>query len=125
MSGIHKLVDVKEYFIETYSETKDSNFIIDDKNMKDCYNLIYSTYSRVDDKDEQWIAYSSQDYERDTAIDAIKEILDHNSIKYTADTIVNHITNKVDQVGKIFVANKITHKPRIPFYILVLTKLLK
>lgn len=125
MAGIHKLEGVKEYFIEKYSETYDSNFIISDKRIEACYDLIYAPYSRVNDDDKQWIAYSTQEYEKEAAIKAIKKILDHSSIKYTAETIIGQITNKVDEVGKLLETNKITHKPRIPFYVLVLDKLIK
>ena len=58
-------------------------------------------------------------------IEAIKKILDDNSVRYTLDTIIERITNVVDEVGEIFETNEITRKQRIPFYILVLHKLLK
>lgn len=124
MPGIYKLEDIKEYFLEIFTETTDYEFIINDNRIEELYKLIYAPYVRVNDNDKKWIAYSSQDHERNLAIKSIKNILDDNSISYTNDTIVAHITNNVDQVGKIFDKNSISHKPRIPFYILVLNKLL-
>lgn len=117
MEGIYTLSDVKEYL-------KDNSFTISDERVKKCYDYIYAPYSRVNDEDKKWIAYSTQEYEKEAAIKAIKKILDHSSIKYTAETIIGHITNKVDEVGKLFETKKITHKSRIPFYVLVLHKLL-
>lgn len=124
MAGIYKLEDVKEYFLETYMDTSDLNFIISDERIESCYKLIYAPYSRVNDEDKQWIAYSTEDYERETAIKAIKKILEHNSIDYVAETIIGQITIRVDEVGTIFEDNDLTLKPRIPFYVLVLHKLL-
>lgn len=118
MAGIYTLNGVKKYL-------KDNSFTISDERIKKCYDYIYAPYSRVNDDDKQWIAYSTQEYEKEVAIKAIKKILDHSSIKYTAETIIGQITNKVDLVGTLFETKKITHKPRIPFYVLVLDKLLK
>lgn len=124
MAGIHKLEDVKEYFLDKFTDTLDSEFMIDDERIEKCYKYIKYKNSRVDDNDKQWIAYSSQEHERETAIEAIKKILDDNSVRYTLDTVIERITNVVDEVGEIFETNEITHKQRIPFYILVLHKLL-
>ena len=125
MAGIHKVEDVKEYFLDKFTDTIDSEFMIDDERIEKCYKYIKYKNSRVDDNDKQWIAYSSQEHERETAIEAIKKILDDNSVRYTLDTIIERITNVVDEVGEIFETNEITRKQRIPFYILVLHKLLK
>jgi hypothetical protein len=125
MAGIHKLEDIKEYFLEKFTDTLDSEFILDDGRIEKCYKYIKNKNSRVNDNDKQWIAYSSEEYERKTAIEAIKKILDDNSMRYKADTIMESITNVVDEVGGIFEENEITFKARIPFYILVLHKLLE
>ncbi|MCG3690129.1 hypothetical protein [Aliarcobacter butzleri] len=122
MVGIHTLSDVKKYL-------KDKSFTISDERLTKYYGYIKKYNSRVDDKDKQWIAYSSQDYERTTAISAIKKISDNRSFGYpegyTNEDIIKRITSKVDLVGTLFETKKITHKPRIPFYVLVLDKLLK
>lgn len=125
MAGIYKFEDIKEYFLDRFTDTLDSEFMIDDERIEKCYKFIKYKNSRVDDGDKQWIAYSSQEHERETTIKAIKKILDDNLIKYTSDTIIERTTNVVDEVGEIFEVNEITHKQRIPFYILVLHKLLK
>lgn len=121
MVGIYKLEDVKEYFLDTYTKTEDLNFIISLEKIEEYYNLIYAPHSRVNDK--QWIAYSTEEYERETAIKAIKKILDHKKISYTPETIMARITSSVDEVGYIFEDNNLIFKPRIPFYVLVLHKL--
>lgn len=123
MAGIHTLSDVKKYFLDTYTKTEDLNFIISPEKIEAYYNLIYAPHSRVNDEDKQWIAYSTEEYERETAIKAIKKILDHKKISYTPETIMARITSRVDEVGYIFEDNNLTLKPRIPFYVLVLHKL--
>ncbi|MCT7614908.1 hypothetical protein [Aliarcobacter butzleri] len=47
--------------------------MIDDERIEKWYKYIKYKNSRVDDNDKQWIAYSSQEHERETAIKAIKK----------------------------------------------------
>lgn len=122
MAGIHTLSDVKKYL-------KDNSFTITDAKIEKYYDYIYAPYSRVNDNDKQWIAYSSQEHEKQTTIAAIKKISDNESFGYpdgySDKDKINLITSKVDIVGTLFETKKITYKARIPFYVLVLDKLLK
>jgi len=56
-----------------------------------------------------------QEYEKATVIDAIDDILDR---KYVTSNILDTVTSTCIQFAKV------SHKPRIPFYVLVIDKLI-
>lgn len=116
MAGIHTLSDVKKYL-------KDNSFSITDDRIEKCYNFISNPENRVNSDDKQWVAIT-QDSEKKTVVDAIKKILDDNSTRYSDDTIMEQITIAVNEIGRLFQSKGIVKKPRIPFYVLVLHKLL-
>ncbi len=91
------------------------------------YGKISNPRLRVNSKDKQWVAYKTQASENTTVVDAIEEIMNNDIdwilLEKSDKERRNNIKKVVDKVGKIFENKLLTHKPRIPFYILVLDKL--
>jgi len=102
--------------IENYLKDLD----ITKSRIKLCYDIIPNKERRVDDADEMWVACATQDHENDTAYKAIKKIIN------TYDSTISNedIKNSRDRVCKQFKKVKIKNKHRIPFYILMLDKLI-
>ncbi|MDY0050906.1 MAG: hypothetical protein RBR65_00070 [Aliarcobacter sp.] len=110
MIGMYELDKVKTYLRNVLSAQR----------VEQCYNLISNPFNRVNDKDKQWVAYVTQASEDITAVNAIEEILNENGYKRTREIIIETI----NEVGDFFVSCEEKYKPRIPFYILALDKLI-
>ena len=102
---MHTLEDVQEYL---------KNLTISDTRIKKCYDLISNPASRVNTEDKKWVA-CHQDHEVSTVVDAIDKILDE---KYATSDMTDAVVKTCEQF------NKVTNKPRIPFYVLVIDKLI-
>lgn len=119
MAGIYQLEDIKEYFKNKIFQ--DELFTTEiEQRIEECYSLISNPKNRVNDVDEQWVAYVTQASENTTVVDAIEEITDQNGYNRTREVIIE----VVDEVGEEFKSLNIDLKPRIPFYICVLDKLI-
>lgn len=111
---IIELIEVKKFF-------EKSEFSIQENRIEQLYNMISEKESRVNDLDKQWVA-CEQNYEKETVIEAIHIILDQaRSIRKLLDHDI--FLELVEKTCLEFQAY--THKPRIPFYIVVLDKLVK
>lgn len=119
MVGIYKLEDVKDYFKNKLLEN-DEWTINNQNRIEKCYNLISNPFNRVNDDDKQWVAYVTQASEDTTVVDAIEEIVSENGYERSREDIIETI----DEVGEFFEEKRITHKARIPFYVLALDKLI-
>lgn len=102
---MHTLEEVQDYL---------KNLAISNDRIKECYDLISNPASRVNTEDEKWVA-CEQDHEKSTVVDATDEILDE---KYSTSDILEAVTQTCEQFAKV------THKHRIPFYVLVIDKLI-
>lgn len=116
---MYELEDVKSYIQDTLLE-----LILDDTRIQKLYEMIPNPKSRVDTADKQWVAYTSQDSEKITVVEAIREIL-IDILPSWKIPLKKEVEDAVDEVGTIFETMDISHKPRIPFYVLVLDKLVK
>ncbi|MDX4069134.1 hypothetical protein [Aliarcobacter skirrowii] len=114
MAGIHTLSDVKEYL-------QDNSFSITDDRIKKCYDLIPNPEVRVNSDDKQWVACVTQDFEEQTTIDAIAKIFSKDRDLLTDEDI----KEQAEEVCKIFKRKEISHKPRIPFYVLMIDRIIK
>ncbi|CAA6807002.1 MAG: Unknown protein [uncultured Sulfurovum sp.] len=94
---------------------------IKEDRIKEMYNLISNPHLRVNDTDKQWVADTIQESEVTTIANVIKEIFNYSRFAWTKEE--DKVIHAIHQVGTIFSHNKITIKPRIPFYIIVLDKL--
>lgn len=119
MAGIYTLADVKDYF-KSKLLGRDEWTISNQNRIEECYDLISNPFNRVNGKDKQWVAYVTQATEDTTVIDAIEEIIEKQGLSRSK----KDISDTVNEVGDFFVSLKVQFKPRIPFYILVLDKLI-
>lgn len=87
---------------------------ITNERIKECYNLIDDPKSRVNTNDRKWVA-CEQDHEVRTVVAAMDEILNE---KYTTSAITTAVERTCNQFKDV------THKHRIPFYVLVIDKLI-
>lgn len=110
---MHELKDVQEYLSKVLSK----------KRVEECYNLISSPQNRVNSPDKKWIAYETQASENQTVVNAIQEIFINNLPSWSIP-LLNDVKNAIDEVGILFENSNIEMKPRIPFYVLVLNKLI-
>jgi hypothetical protein len=115
--GIYKLEDIIKYFNEKLH-------VLEEERIEELYNLISNPHLRVNAKDKQWVAFVTQATEDTTVYDAICKILNKYS-ELDCALGVEDINNAVNQTGEYFQLLKITHKPRIPFYIMVLDELVE
>ncbi|MCK5294895.1 MAG: hypothetical protein KAJ49_09600 [Arcobacteraceae bacterium] len=104
---MHILEDVQEYL-------NDRNSGLSDARIKECHDLISNLASRVNTNDKQWVA-CEEDHEIRTVVDAIDDILNE---QYSTSDISDAVTKTCEQFSSI------SHKPRIPFYVLVIDKLI-
>jgi len=111
--GIYRLEDIIEYFNEKLQH------ILDEERIEELYNLISNPQLRVNSEDKQWVAFATQATEDTTVHDAIRKILSEANCA----SVVEDINNAINLTGEYFQALNITHKPRIPFYIMVLNEL--
>ena len=102
---MHTLEKVQEYL---------KNLTISNARIKECYDLISNPEDRVNTADKKWVA-CEQDHEVSTVVDAIDEILDE---KYSTSDISDAVSKTCTQFKEV------THKHRIPFYVLVIDKLI-
>jgi len=95
---------------------EDNNLAIDmdDNRIEECHNVITRSKIRVNNPDKKWVA-CSDDSEVKIAIDAITKIL------ATVDEDLN-LHDVAKSVCEIF--DDISHKPRMPFYVVMLDLLL-
>ncbi len=96
---------------------------ISDNRIKQCYDLISNPAMRVNSDDKKWVAYTSQASENVTVVEAIRIILIDN-LPSTQLPLQFEIESAVNTVGELFEEQSIRNKPRIPFYVLVLNKLI-
>lgn len=120
MATIYKLEHVKEYLEDKSYDPLNINFYVPEDRIEECYNLISNPFNRVNSPDKQYVACVTQGFEEQTTIDAIKKILSDNGYSSTE----NNIKVKAEEVCKIFQNSNINDKPRIPFYVLTLDKLI-
>ncbi len=112
---MYKLDEIIEFF-------KNENFYdIEENRIKEMYGLISNPDIAVNDSDKQWFDYTSQESKVTTVANMIKEIFRYSRFAWTKEE--DRVIDTIHQVGTIFIDNKITMKPRIPFYIMVLDKL--
>lgn len=102
---MYKLEEVQEYLKE---------LSITNVRIKECYNLISNPANKVNTEDKKWVA-CEQEHEKITVVDAIDDILDK---KYATSNILDAVTSTCAQFAKV------SHKHRIPFYVLVIDKLI-
>jgi hypothetical protein len=102
---MHKLEDVKKYL-------KENGFGLSDERVEECYSLITNPEKRFNDLDKKWVA-CEQEHEKST----VKDVMD--IVIVFSET---YVKNAVAKTCKEF--DDITHKPRIPFYVLVIDKLI-
>lgn len=114
---MYEFEEVKSYIQNTLGE-----LILDDARIQKLYEMITDPKSRVDAADKQWVAYTSQASEKTTVVEAIREILT-DILPSWKIPLKKEVEDAVDEVGTLFEVMDISHKPRIPFYILVLDKL--
>lgn len=112
---MYKLEEVLVFFANEF------NVKNKDERITKLYNKISNPHIRVNDNDKQWVAYVSQASEDTTTVNAIREILikELPSLKIPEK---KELEKAVDEVGKEF--KHLIHKPRIPFYISVLSHFL-
>ena len=101
-------------FEEVYQwmvDNLDVNDINDNKRaIKSYYDLISNPQNRVNDEDKKWVACSDDD-ERETVKNAIKEFINKDD---------ETIENAIEETCILFNDKKVTHKHRIPFYIVTM-----
>ena len=109
---MYKLEEVKEYLKN----------VLDAERIEKCYKLITNPELRVNSDDKRWVAWS-QETELITVFNAICEILHINTNERNKfyDSYIGIIQDVCIQFTKWGINNK----PRIPFYVLVLDKLIK
>lgn len=108
---MYKLIEVQEYLKDILSAQR----------VEQCYKLISNPKERVSTEDEQWVA-CEQEHELKTVLNAINEILEDNALDLS-----NHqdiLLDIIEDICEFFQKNRITHKPRIPFYVLVLNRVI-
>jgi uncharacterized membrane protein len=76
----------------------------------------------VNDNDKQWVAYVTQEDENQTVENAIQSILDISDLDWIL-TEEKKVKDAIKFVGNLLVQKQIHNKPRIPFYIMVLDRL--
>lgn len=105
------LDEVQEFF-------RDGSFALEESRIEQLYAMIDNKASRINDFDKQWVA-CAQDHEIETVVTAIQEIRDEGAFRRitTHDPIMEKVLATCEEFKDY------THKPRIPFYILVLDKL--
>lgn len=108
---MYELEEVKEYL-------KD---ILDEDRIEECYSLITNPKLRVNSDDKKWVA-CSQETELINVFNAICEIL--NIEGNNKNTLKESYIEIIQDICLEFVNLEITHKPRIPFYVLVLDKII-
>lgn len=104
---MYTLREVQDYLNELQSG-------LSNERIKQCYDLIDSPKTRVNTEDKQWVA-CEQDHEFSTVVNAIDEILNE---KYSTTDIMQAVTETCQHFSKI------SHKHRIPFYVIVIDKLI-
>lgn len=100
-----------------------SNFVNrpSDKQIEEYFERIKNKNSRINDLDKKWVACDEmQEHERSTAVKAILEIIGKTIYVLTGGINDRTVSVDVDRVCKLMNERKITHKPRIAFYIMVL-----
>ena len=102
---MYTLDEVQEYL---------SDLAITNDRIKECYDLIDDPKSRVNTEDKKWVA-CEQEHEKATVVDAIDEILDE---RYATSVILEAVIATCKQFENV------SHKHRIPFYVLVIDKLI-
>lgn len=115
--------DGSKYMVELDEVQKYLSKVLNINRVEYLYSLISNPQVRVNSKDKQWVAYETQASENQTVIDAIKEILADHQIAWA--TIKNDAIEAINKTGKMFEDSNINLKPRIPFYVLVLDKILE
>lgn len=92
---------------------------ITDERIEECYKLIPNPEERVDDQDEMWVA-CTQDHEKSTAYKAIKKICNSFDTTITDQSIKDSRDTTCTQFKKV----NLRMKHRIPFYVIMLDKLI-
>lgn len=108
---MYELEEVKKYL-------KD---ILDEDRIEQCYNLITNPELRVNTRDKKWVA-CEQSSELTRVFNAICEILNINENE--RNNLQDSFMEIIQDVCLQFVNWQETFKPRIPFYVLVLDKII-
>ena len=114
---------------ELYSETvhfiqKHFPLEFTEEEIKEYFKEIKNKNQRTNTLDKQWVACDKiQEYEKETVVNAIWEI-----VRYKIDAITGTINQNLIYEKTLEICNEmnkkgITHKPRTSFYILVLRSL--
>lgn len=106
---MHTLSEVQDYLKEVLSASR----------IKECYDLISYPELRINTADKQWVA-CQQDHEIATVATAIHQILVDNNLTTDRDAIESNVS----EICTFFTSQDVNDKHRIPFYILVLDKLI-
>lgn len=114
---MHELEDVQEYIDDKFSG------LYDEDRVEYLYKKISNPHLRVKTRDELWVAYITQASEDTTAVNAIRKILNIDDFDWRLKE-KERVEKIIDEVGDQFALLRITHKTRIPFYILVLDELI-
>ncbi|MGB3751530.1 MAG: hypothetical protein WA945_08175 [Arcobacteraceae bacterium] len=111
---MYELIDVIDYMKER------DLLVIDENRVELLYTGIENPSAHVKTRDELYIAYETDASENTTAVNAILKIAND-----MADSVITKdmIKDCVDEIGILFEEKSIKMKPRIPFYILVLSKI--
>ncbi len=108
---MYKLTEVQEYLKNILSAQR----------VEQCYKLISNPKERVNTEDKKWVA-CEQEHELKTVVNAINKILEDDGHGLSNDQDV--LLNIIEEICELFQKNGITNKPRIPFYVLVLDRVI-
>ncbi len=107
---MYKLQEVQDYL---------KKLKITEERIEECYNLIPDPEERVNDQDEMWVA-CTVDHEKSSAYKAIKKIVNSFDTTITDQSIKDSRDVTCDQFKNL----KLRMKHRIPFYVIMLDKLI-
>ena len=114
-NGIFELEDIQSYLKEIESG-------LSEERIEECYERISNPFVRINDKNKKWVAYVTKASEDETVVKAMREILAIKDFMWIIKEA--GVIKAVDEVGEIFQNKNIKMKHRIPFYVLVLDKLI-
>ncbi|CAA6807761.1 MAG: Unknown protein [uncultured Sulfurovum sp.] len=103
---MYTLKETTTYIQETFPENE-----ITEERVEECYIEITNPANRIKGNDEPWVA-CEEEHELNSVLTAMDKILvnmDEDKVK-----------DRIEYVCQVFQSKEISHKPRIPFYVLVL-----
>jgi hypothetical protein len=108
---MYTLIEVKKYFESQGFDKKTYT----PERIAELYKMISDAIPRVNDLDKKWVA-CSEDYEKDTAHIAIKEIIS----EYDSTIDIHAIQFAMEHACNVFKEKDLQMKHRIPFYIVMM-----